>query len=714
MIPRPQIVGDLVRAEPWIGWAIQKWKERRFFRRAVETRVIVEVQPQRIRIITDALSGFQCWPRDGVTQKVTLLSDSGATQRVPVVAYGGWVPPTSIDVHYVYPLREDYFRGTFLVQPQNEEESNAEFHGGFITNCHWSDGVGTYLNWRGNPNRHFPLDPHCGIYLLIESTDDGEAYTAFTPYVYAGGIVIARAPEGALIVGAFYFDDALHIVAHAPNAEQLYRAVGSRIEDGEISDNGWKLLHSRAAGAYPTISCIISTDGSQYVAPDGAKMKVTVEGASLADANLAVSGRRTSAYSSGYWQDCRLSASGGREFWPGLEKVVYVDTSASCQTSSYSSGSASYADVPVKTAGYQADLVRVSFLDASEAAGVYARIYGSEAPTGSLIWAARAEVNGKYCSLTWSTTAYNSCRTPTDYKALGTEVAGVYERGCTETNFTVTATTERGVSGTSDPYGPFTCEGYSAPEIVLFDETQNQYTYTGKLVSDDNPSIHWTATGVTITSDPTQAVIAISNPCTDFTLTVVGACGTATKTFDSTYLAPIVSGPDAPVDGDVYTVTGGKAPYTWSLEGSDGSGGSITSGGVITMTGTCGTRVITVTDSCGRTGTKAVRSTSGRWKGLPTVVWDGPEICQGRSLPDPSPFNKDHYCVGVRGAQRWVLNFCHGTPQTSSPYSAAATHDLCCQCSTPVTVCNCPAEADPSPWFHNMVSVDIYDWECIP
>ena len=69
-----------------------------------------------------------------------------------------------------------------------------------------------------------------------------------------------------------------------------------------------------------------------------------------------------------------------------------------------------------------------------------------------------------------------------------------------------------------------------------------------------------------------------------------------------------LAGPDAPSDGSQYTATGGTEPYTWSI-----SKGSITQGGVVTISGQCGTATITATDSCVNQGTKDVRMPDGFW-----------------------------------------------------------------------------------------------------
>lgn len=70
----------------------------------------------------------------------------------------------------------------------------------------------------------------------------------------------------------------------------------------------------------------------------------------------------------------------------------------------------------------------------------------------------------------------------------------------------------------------------------------------------------------------------------------------------------IISGPDAPVDGDQYAVAGGLPPYTWSI-----SKGSITQDGIVTVSGQCGAATVTVADACGNTATKDVRMPNGVW-----------------------------------------------------------------------------------------------------
>jgi len=69
-----------------------------------------------------------------------------------------------------------------------------------------------------------------------------------------------------------------------------------------------------------------------------------------------------------------------------------------------------------------------------------------------------------------------------------------------------------------------------------------------------------------------------------------------------------INGPDAPVNGDSYTVSGGCAPYTWTI-----SKGSISTDGSVTVSGNCGKARIGVTDSCGNTTFKIVKMQQGQW-----------------------------------------------------------------------------------------------------
>lgn len=70
----------------------------------------------------------------------------------------------------------------------------------------------------------------------------------------------------------------------------------------------------------------------------------------------------------------------------------------------------------------------------------------------------------------------------------------------------------------------------------------------------------------------------------------------------------VISGPDAPADGNQYTATGGCGSYTWSI-----TKGSINSSGTVTVSGQCGKAIITVRDACGQVATKDVREPYGAW-----------------------------------------------------------------------------------------------------
>ena len=71
----------------------------------------------------------------------------------------------------------------------------------------------------------------------------------------------------------------------------------------------------------------------------------------------------------------------------------------------------------------------------------------------------------------------------------------------------------------------------------------------------------------------------------------------------------IISGPGDPDEDSSYSVSGGRAPYTFSI-----SAGTISdNGGIISLLGACGTGTVTVTDSCGNTAQMEVRFPDGQW-----------------------------------------------------------------------------------------------------
>ncbi len=69
-----------------------------------------------------------------------------------------------------------------------------------------------------------------------------------------------------------------------------------------------------------------------------------------------------------------------------------------------------------------------------------------------------------------------------------------------------------------------------------------------------------------------------------------------------------IAGPDAPSDGDCYTVVGGAGLVAWSI-----SKGSIDVAGCVTVTGECGMATVTASDACGNSLTRSVRMPDGVW-----------------------------------------------------------------------------------------------------
>lgn len=94
----------------------------------------------------------------------------------------------------------------------------------------------------------------------------------------------------------------------------------------------------------------------------------------------------------------------------------------------------------------------------------------------------------------------------------------------------------------------------------------------------------------------------------------------------STADALTISGDEDVSVSDVYTASGGIAPYTYSF-----SGGSINSDGQITAVSSCtgsgssAMRTVMVTDSCGSSASLDVRLPSGEW----VLVEDVDHVCGG-------------------------------------------------------------------------------------
>lgn len=70
----------------------------------------------------------------------------------------------------------------------------------------------------------------------------------------------------------------------------------------------------------------------------------------------------------------------------------------------------------------------------------------------------------------------------------------------------------------------------------------------------------------------------------------------------------IIAGPDTAKDGSRYTVSEGVAPYYWCI-----SKGTINQDGVVSLSGTCGSATITVTNACGNSNTKEIKIINGEW-----------------------------------------------------------------------------------------------------
>jgi hypothetical protein len=122
----------------------------------------------------------------------------------------------------------------------------------------------------------------------------------------------------------------------------------------------------------------------------------------------------------------------------------------------------------------------------------------------------------------------------------------------------------------------------------------------------------WTISKGSITQD---GIVTVSGQCGTITVTATDKNGCKGAKVMDMQAEITLSGPDAPVDGDQYTATGGTEPYTWSI-----SKGSITQDGVVTVSGQCGVATITATDACGNIASKGVRMPSGAWVQISTEV----------------------------------------------------------------------------------------------
>lgn len=165
-----------------------------------------------------------------------------------------------------------------------------------------------------------------------------------------------------------------------------------------------------------------------------------------------------------------------------------------------------------------------------------------------------------------------------------------------------------------------------------------------------------------------------------------------------------ISGDEAPTVGSSYSVSGGKAPYKWSI-----SAGSINSLGEITdLSGACGTGSVSVTDACGTTASMDVRFPSGQWVQESFEYWtDDPPHCSGY-------YDYQYTAIEYEGTRRVTKVYCCAS--SSSPYGyTCTTIPICCTYCTLYSM-NSYFDSDygkTNVWKRvYQYSVKIDTWEC--
>ncbi len=457
-----------------------------------QVTVICKFTPDKATLIATKAGNFLCHPRSGKLNALPYFDNQLTEFFLTGVAGGGWrASNVEIENRYVYPLQDDD-HGTFIIKVQDKSVSasrtNAENYG----NNWWWDGKkdGAILSWHGAPNITFPVDHIFNIPGLSQiETIIGETpyYTCFDKYVYRGGSVIATAPEGSLVAGAFYKDAALYSVC------VIRREIGIWLQLQKQKGKGWLQIGPDVQVSALSIAAFPRRDGSAFVYQTTVyntdKMEVLQVIQPLVSGTRTVKGR--GGYDEGYYQ---YEAS--QNLWAGMQENTVVTSRVTTQAKfdyKNANGSATtQKNVPIYR-GEPASTVSV-VLDSGPACVL----------PGTLV-NFKIVANGVYCSVEWSGVDCVS----------GGSASKIVET-C-NSDFSVTATLQpQGISGT-----------YSRTTVLL------DLTLSGPQDSGDinNPGL----TGVetyTATNAVGNVIWSGSN-CTvdqsghaDFS----GRCGTATIT----------------------------------------------------------------------------------------------------------------------------------------------------------------------------------------
>lgn len=203
--------------------------------------------------------------------------------------------------------------------------------------------------------------------------------------------------------------------------------------------------------------------------------------------------------------------------------------------------------------------------------------------------------------------------------------------------------------------------------------------------------------------------LLVSSCDEDVTVTATDACGrVATTEVSLTLEALELSGTDEPQVGDVYTASGGSAPYSYGF-----TGGSIDAetGEILSVTscggpdGNGGVAAVTVSDDCGGSASITVRLPGGSWSTVVTECeFDPCEGCSGY-------YDHTYQHVIVTGATKTTNYYC--AVSLASPYGYPCTN-ISWPCCTYCTL----GSLDPYFTFTtvfkrcHLFKVGTQSWEC--
>ncbi|MDW7643456.1 MAG: hypothetical protein SCI25_00275 [Desulfuromonadales bacterium] len=189
------------------------------------------------------------------------------------------------------------------------------------------------------------------------------------------------------------------------------------------------------------------------------------------------------------------------------------------------------------------------------------------------------------------------------------------------------------------------------------------------IVTDGDPPFTWDAAGAHFTEGTRSIQItSIAEVCSG-SVSVSDVCGRTDSMSVTVGGVLTLTGTETPVVGSQYGVSGGKAPYLWSI-----SCGSIDETGQITsLDGCCGSGTVSVSDACGGNAVMDVRFADGQWVFL---GWQKTGTLQGQG---------SCHTMNIEGApvdcEAFVVTGCASFPsEYVSRAGRCATHRVYEQC----------------------------------